>query len=288
MASLFRDNALDAGLLQLRPVLFTVAYKMTRSRVQSEDIVHDVLLDFVTRQPGQVEDERKYLAKAVIYKCLDFLRRKSSKVYVGIDLPEPVADEWLLTEIRHDISFGVVVILQELNPVERACFVLRECFDFQYHELAQLLDLTQDNCRQIVHRAKAKISGFSGETRRTQQAKSFEQLFLAACESGDLAAITRYLKQEVVLYADGGGKAKAALNPLRTKELVLKYLAGIHSKYGNLLRYHLVAVNGQQAILSVLKETNQPDSLVVFGGNEEGIDAIYVVRNPDKLRAFAT
>jgi RNA polymerase sigma-70 factor (ECF subfamily) len=287
MASLFRDNHLEAGLLQLRPILFTVAYKMTKSRMQSEDIVHDVLLDFVTRRPAHVEDEKKYLAKSVIYKCLDFLRKKSAEPYVGTDLPEPVADEWLLAEIKHDISFGVMVILQELNPVERACFVLRECFDFAYHELAQLLGLTQDNCRQIVHRAKEKVSNFSRRTRKTEQAQRFEQLFLAACETGDLSSITRFLKDEVVLYSDGGGKVKTALNPLHTKAVVLKYLAGIRDKYGAYFYYRLVLVNGQAAILAVLKETNQPDSLVVLGGNEAGIDAIYVVRNPDKLRAFA-
>ena len=284
---MFRDNHLDAGLLKLRPILFTVAYKMTKSRMQSEDIVHDVLLDFVTRRPAQVEDEKKYLAKSVIYKCLDFLRKKTDQPYVGIDLPEPVTDGWLLAEIRHDISFGVVIILQELNPVERACFVLRECFDFSYQELAQLLDLTQENCRQIVHRAKAKIVGHSGQPRKTERTDHFERIFLAACETGDLASLTRYLKEEAVLYADGCGKVKTALNPLRTKDTVLKYLAGIHSKYGSYFCYRLVSVNGQAAILTMLKETNQPDSLVVLGGNEAGIDTIYVVRNPEKLRAFA-
>jgi RNA polymerase sigma-70 factor, ECF subfamily len=271
-------------IYQLRPLLFTVAYKMTKSVFTSEDIVHDVLLNFEERKPEGIADVQKYLVKSVIYQCLDVLRRDANRSYIGINLPEPLTDPLLLSDIRHDISFGVIILLQQLNPLERACFVLKECFDYEYAELAEILDRSEENCRQLLHRAKEKMKEKKLRQHAAHNAGFFARLFLEASHSGNLSELISYMKNDIVVYADGGGKVKTALNPIISREFVVSYFANLYRKWEGAFTCHEIKCNGQDAIVLIEKDSGAVNSLIVMEG-EETISSIYLIRNPDKLIA---
>jgi len=198
----------------LRPHLFAVAYKMTKSVADAEDIVQDLFLRFASQEDGAIRDPEAYWVKAAMNRCLDLLEKKSRVTYIGPDLPEPLYRERFDEVRQHDVSYALLLLLQKLNPVERAVFILRETLDYGYDEIAGILGLQVANSRQLFHRAKEKIT--SDQVRHTPSQHERNQLVDAFISGigGEVESLLSYLKDDIVIYSDGGGKVSAAVKPI--------------------------------------------------------------------------
>ena len=219
--------------------------------------------------------------------CLDYL--KSAQVqresYPGTWLPEPIytgGSPASLVSEQESISMAFMVVLESLTPVERAVFLLRDVFDYGYDEIAQTVEKTPDNCRQIYHRAKRYLM-----ERRPRFDTSMEDqqkliaTFRQAVEGGDIDKLTQLLAEDAVLYSDGGGKVNAAKLPVRGRELLAQFLVNIHRMYGTNARVQIDEVNGEAALIAWQDE--QVASVFTFSMEAGVISTIRVVVNPQKL-----
>lgn len=266
-----------------RPKLFAVAYKMTKSVADAEDIVQDLFLRY-SQAPEGVHNPEAYWVKACMNRCLDLLEKKSRLAYVGSDLPEPLHPTRFDALRQHDVSYALLLLLQKLNPVERAVFLLRETLDYGYPEIADMLDLGEANCRQLLHRAKEKIS--TGTIRRVptpEERRSLVDAFVSGA-AGNVDELLAYLKEDIVIYADGGGKVAAATKPIVGAAHVAAYLHGLQQKFGHAVDWEVSSVNGEAAVLFRRKDDGVVDTVLLLDVTDEGIGAMYVIRNPDKLR----
>src|SRR5476649_444212 len=205
-----------------RPALFAVAYRMLGSATDAEDVVQDAWLRFDSAQPSDLRSARAYLTTIVTRLCLDRLKsaRATREEYVGPWLPEPV-----VTDVRHEperslalaesVTLAFMVLLETLSPEERAVFLLREVFDYEYAEIAAMLDTTPANARQLFHRATARIA--DRRPRFHEAADEKRRLvarFVSALRDGDAGALTSVLAEDVGFLSDGGGKVPAARRPV--------------------------------------------------------------------------
>jgi RNA polymerase sigma-70 factor (ECF subfamily) len=280
---------------QLRPYLFSVAYRMLGSATEAEDVLQDAWLR-ASAAPGETRSDRPWLTTVVTRLCLDRLKsaRASRERYTGIWLPEPVPtagapgpEETMLR--RESITLAFLVILETLTPAERAAFVLREVFDYGYGEIATILDASEAACRQWVHRAAERLrdrrSRFCSDPARQRE---IVKRFLSAVERGDLAGLQEVLSRDVVSMADGGGKAAAGLNALCGPEVVGKLFVGVWRRRAAVqanYRLEWSEANGECALLAFVEK--RLDTVFVFSTDSERITRIHVLRNPDKLAWFA-
>jgi RNA polymerase sigma-70 factor, ECF subfamily len=208
--------------------------------------------------------------------------------YVGQWLPEPLvtdpaSDPLAVIRLDESLSMAFLVLLERLTPVERAVFLLREVFDYDYGEISRMLGQSEANCRQILRRARQHISEMRPRfPASAQKQNDFLERFLEATSSGDMDGLLALLSKDVALYADGGGKAAAVPNPVYGADKVSRGIIGGLKKFvpDNLLR-RIVQVNGQPGVVSYLD--GRPFSVVTLEVGEYGIRAIYVVTNPEKL-----
>jgi RNA polymerase sigma-70 factor (TIGR02957 family) len=275
-----------------RPLLFSIAYRMLGSASDAEDVLQDAWLRY--RDAEEVRAPRAFAATIVTRLCLDRLKsaRAQREEYVGPWLPEPVLTSEqegpeVALQRSESVTLAFLVLLEALSPEERAVFILKEAFDYAHAAIAQMLEITPENARQIFHRAKARLKAgrprFSGtpESRR-----AVAEQFAAAFKAGDAGTLARLLAQDVGLWSDGGGKVPAARRPLIGREEVLNFVTGLHRigvNTGVLDRYAFAVdeVNGEPAILqSIGGRLDAVYVLSVVGG---AIEAIRAVRNPDKL-----
>lgn len=267
-----------------RPLLFATTYKMTKSVSDTEDILQDVLADFLNKDVKAITSVKSYLAKSVINRSLTSIDKKKQTHYTGIDLPEPFTEFKYEPVSQYDVSYGLLILLQKLTPQERAVFILRESFDYDNAEIAEALELSPDNCRQLLHRAKEKIE--TGKVRfKTSAAdnQAFSDAFMQASASGDIAKFIGLLKKDMVIYSDGGGKVAAAINPIYGLENCMKFLSGMNSKRGHELAFNTRSINGHPGIVFYQKETGVTDSVVILAVEDDAVSAMYIIRNPDKF-----
>jgi RNA polymerase sigma-70 factor (ECF subfamily) len=276
-----------------RPLLLSIAYRMTGSMSEAEDIVQEAYLRFSTRSGHAIRSLKSYLSTTVTRLCLDYLKsaRVEREHYIGPWLPEPILtlDTNLLPgeapELRESISMAFLVLLETLTPPERAVFLLHEVFDYSFPEIAEIIGKSVTNCRQIFHRAKGHLASQRPrfEPSPVQQRKLLMR-FLAACQSGDLAALTEMLAQDVTAWADGGGKATAALRPLLGLDVVARYCLGIlyklSNRYADSFTITVEEVNGSPALLVWIEK--RLAFLFTFAGSEK-LQRIWIIRNPEKL-----
>src|SRR5207244_19870 len=222
-----------------RPLLFSIAYRMLGSVMDAEDLVQDAYLRWQEAPEAEVRSPHAYLATIVTRLAINHLRsaRAKREAYVGPWLPEPLvtdqaADPSTAVELAESLSMAFLVLLERLSPIERAVFLLHEVFDFEYAEIARIVDKTEANCRQLLARARKRM----GESRaRFQadpaQAKRLTQRFTEASVAGDLDGLLAVLAEDITLWADGGGKAKgAALKPVYGAASVARFVLGIMSR----------------------------------------------------------
>jgi len=289
----------EAGVAGYRPLLFSIAYGMTGSVGDAEDIVQDAFLGVTrARQAGTViVDPKAYLTTAVTRLGINYLSsaRVRRETYVGDWLPEPVvvpADEpgpAEHAELADSLSMAFLVLLETLSPVERAVFMLREVFGYDYPAVARITGKTQVNCRQIFARARQRIAAGGrapdGVPAPAQRAAGEElaRRFFEAAAGGDMDALLGMLAPDVVLQGDGGGKAQALGKPVAGRQRVLRLLGGLFRRgmaLGASLR--LAWVNGQPGAVTYDAEGRVVNvfALDIADGT---VRAIRSVVNPDKL-----
>ncbi|MFN7119495.1 MAG: sigma-70 family RNA polymerase sigma factor [Saprospiraceae bacterium] len=272
---------------QYQSLLFSIAYQMTGEVVASEDIVQEVLTNLIIQQSESITYPKAYLAKAVTNRSLNYLveakRRRES--YKGTWLPEPVIENaHRQVEAQLDLSYSFMLLLEKLTPTERAIFLLKESFEFDYQEIATALDINEANARQLYHRAKEKI----GQPKKrfvssTQHQQALLEAFTQASISGDLDTFIQLLKEDIVIYSDGGGKVLAAINPLFGKLVAEKFYRGLANK--NLLQLEVkpVMVNGSPALATYRRADQQLDAITIIETENEGVARLFIIRNPEKL-----
>ena len=283
-----------------RPLLFSIAYGMTGSVGDAEDIVQDAFLGMTkARQAGTViADPKAYLTTSVTRLGINHLRsaRVRRETYVGDWLPEPVvvpADEpgpAEHAELADSLSMAFLVLLEALSPVERAVFMLREVFGYDYQAVARVTGKTEVNCRQIFARARQRIlagaqaAGGLPEPARRAESEELARRFFDAAAGGDMDALLGMLAPDVVMHGDGGGKAQALAQPLAGRERVIRLLGGLFRR-GNFLgaTLRLAWVNGQPGAVTY---DGQGRVVNVFALDiaDGVVQAIRSVVNPDKLR----
>lgn len=270
---------------QYSSTLFAVAYKMTKNAMDAEDILQEVFLAYSRQDAAAIQHTENYLVKAVMHRCFSLLEARKKTVYPGIDLPSPIFQERFSYIHDQDISFALLILLQTLNPSERAVFILRETLSYNYEEIAVILDLTPDHCRQLFHRAKEKIA--AGKIRYTPegpQRNALFQAFMEACSGGDVARLMTCLKEDITIYSDGGGKAAAARVPVTGRTTATAFLLGIYTKRDQELRYEVADINGEPGVICYDVATGAVDTIMLLSMDTTGIHTVYLVRNPDKLR----
>lgn len=275
-----------------RARLFGLAYRLLGEAAEAEDVVQDAFLRWDSSD--QVDIPQAWLTKVVTNLCLNRLTsaRARRERYVGPWLPEPVftPDSELgpleTVEQRDSLSLGVLVLLERLTPPERAAFVLREAFGYSHGDIAEILDVEEAHARQLHRRARAHV----GEPRRRftaspEHQKKIVEQFLAATVNGDVAGLERLLAEDVVSWADGGGRAMAARRPLIGRTTVVRLLGGL-SRHPMAARMEMSVelVNGDPAI--VAREGDVLNSIVVPEVSDGRITLLRTIANPDKL-AFA-
>lgn len=277
---------------QYRSGLFALAYRMTGSVMDAEDIVQDAFLAYAQRTNQEpVENERAYLYKIVTNRCLDLLRSSAKKreLYVGPWLPEPLLGEWTedfdpseLYLRRETITTAYLLLLQQLNAVERAVFVLRELFGYSYEEIADMVGKSSSNCRQIFHRAQKSMRFEPGRMPTVSVAESYIAQFAQAVAQGNSEKLLELVSENVVMLSDGGGKMKAAQIPVVGFAKVIGLLRSLLSMYEGKFTYSFQHVNGLPGMRFTID--GQYPYLYSFAIEDQRIQAIYVVANPDKLR----
>jgi RNA polymerase sigma-70 factor (ECF subfamily) len=270
-----------------RPLLFSIAYRMTGSASEAEDIVQDSYLRYQATEPGEIRSLKSYLSTIVTRLSLDHLKsaRVQREQYIGPWLPEPLltGDSALQSvEQRESIATAFLVLLETLSPHERAVFLLREVFEYEHAEIAEMLGLSAANCRQLFHRAQTRLAE---RRRRFEPAREVQQRllarFLQACRQGDIAALTETLAEDVVSWSDGGGKVSAARQPVFGRENVIRLVIGLLRKAPTDLRVEVAEVNGRLAIL--LFAGARLWYVCSFEIVNDRIQALQAVLNPDKL-----
>ncbi|SFJ41052.1 RNA polymerase sigma-70 factor, ECF subfamily [Paenibacillus sp. UNC496MF] len=277
-----------------KSLLFTLAYQLTGSVSDAEDVVQDVFLKIYDVPPEKLAEPKAYLCKMVTNRCRDLHKsaRKKREQYVGEWLPEPFLtspdDSMESAVVRDDLlSYAMIVLLERLSPSERAVFVLREALGFDYQEIAGLVDKSEPNCRKLFSRARAKMGIDQEELVRPESESAgseWVQGFLAALKQGNLNEVLSMLSQEVELVTDGGGKASVIPRPIATRRRVAAFLLGPLRQIATLagqLSIELVQLNGQPGL--ILRSDEGTRSAVLFHVEGDAIRNFYIVRNPDKL-----
>ncbi|WP_163100234.1 RNA polymerase sigma-70 factor [Peribacillus alkalitolerans] len=272
-----------------RPLLFSIAYRILGTVTDAEDIVQDVFLQASGMELEKVENKKAYLSKMVTNRCLDHLKsaRVKREVYTGPWLPEPLIyqDNDPISEVMKGevISIAVLFLLEKLNPIERAVFILREVLEYDYTVISEIVGRNEANCRKIFSRVKTKIPGMDVESTNIDEGKEdIVQNLVAAIHEGNLQKLENWLSNDVILYTDGGGKVTAAIKPVQSRKLVFRFFTLLLEHFSKVpITIELVNVNGEAGILFI--EPNHLKTVVSFKLEHEQIKEIYIMRNPDKL-----
>ena len=282
----------DDPLAPYRGRLLGLAYRMLGSRSDAEDVVQDAYIRFAGAH--DIHNPEAFLVTIVTRLCLDRLKsaKAQREVYVGPWLPEPVFDAQDLsagsaTELADDLSFALLLALDRLSPMERAAFLLHDVFGVALNDVAGTLDRAAAAVRQLASRARRHVQEAKPRYAVEQaEAERITRAFFAAVRDGDVASLRTLLAEDVVLRADGGGKVLAFHNPIHGIAKMLRLFAGIARKYASrpeLLR--LATIDGLPGYVSIDRgDFLQTTALEVREGR---IAAIYITRNPDKLRHVA-
>ena len=274
-----------------RSYLFAIAYRLLGTVGDAEDQVQEAFLRWSADPAREVRSPRAYLATIVVRLCIDELRsaRARREVYVGPWLPEPLftADRPDLTQtfiLRESLSIAFLYMLERLSPLERAVFVLREVFDYDYAEIAHMVAKSPANCRQVFHRARGRLGEESRFSATHEQQERLTQQFLDASATGDVQHLVALLTEDVVSISDGGGKVAAAIRPIVSRDRVIRGLLGNALKNAYDAAW-IEEVNGQPAIVATRQGVLA--GIVVLELREDQIGRLYGIGNPDKLQAIA-
>lgn len=276
-----------------RSLLFSIAYRMLGSATDAEDMLQETYLRWQQMAADEIRSPRAMLVTIISRLCINHLQsaRVQREEYFGQWLPEPLqtapaADAPGLEQIDESLSMAFLVLLERLNPVERATLLLHDVFDYDYLDIAAILGRNEAACRQILSRARQRLK--EDRPRFTASAEESERLmrrFSDATSSGDLQGLLALLSNDIVLYADGGGKAAAVPNIIRTPQRVAALIFGAQKKFrpeGEVRR--IVQINGQPGVVGYID--GRARSALTIDVEDGLIARIYIVTNPEKLRAL--
>ncbi len=275
----------------LRPYLFSVAYRMLGSVADAEDMLQEAYLRWQKSAADEIRSLRSFLVTIVTRLCIDRLRsmKTTREEYIGPWLPEPLVTDSPTPEeqsqLADSLSFAFLVLLESLSPVERAVFLLREVFGFEFSEIGSVVEKSEANSRQIFSRARQHLADRRDRfvVERKNQRRIFEE-FLHACQSGDLEQLLKLLADDATLYSDGGGKVTAARRPIQSADHVARFLVGIIKKAPADLEMRPALINGSPGV--VVESQSHTYNVLTIDVTDERISAVYIVNNPDKLRSL--
>jgi RNA polymerase sigma-70 factor, ECF subfamily len=278
----------------LRPLLFTIAYEILGSATEADDVLQDSYLRWADVDLSVVQDTKSYLAQLVTRQALNTLRADARRreEYVGPWLPEPLLlddqDPSADVVLAESVSMAMLVLLETLSPDERAVFVLREVFGFDYGEIAEAVGKPAPTVRQVAHRAREHVRARRKRFDALDPDRNAEitAQFLATAASGDVEALMTMLAPDATWMADSGGKVSAARRPVIGAERVARAIAGLMRKAGATLNVEMVTCNSAPAVLLYLGE--HLEGVITLEIADDKITNFYVMRNPDKLAALAT
>ncbi|MGG1664324.1 RNA polymerase sigma factor SigJ [Brevibacillus sp. NRS-1366] len=284
---------------QYRPLLFSIAYRMLGLAQDAEDVIQDVFVVLQQHNSGEIANMKAYLCKLVTNRCLNEIKssRKTKTTYIGPWLPEPIvtASEGNPAEalaLQDDIAYAYLVVMQRLTSVERAVFVLRETLGFTFEEIGEMIGKSTVNCRQLFSRSKRKLDVQKNDAGvpiapLKPEAEALSASFSAAFRVGDIASIVELLSENTILLTDGGGKVKAAVNPIYGRDRVRDLLAFSISRYLRDGVIRSVSVNGRNSFMVI--HAGKPYAVYALGFTPDGsaISRVYVMMNPDKLHNAA-
>ncbi|MER7565025.1 RNA polymerase sigma-70 factor [Streptomyces sp. NPDC048523] len=279
-----------------RPVLLGVAYRMLGRVADAEDVVQEAWLRWSAADRSEVREPRAYLVRVTTRLAIDRLRQVKARgeTYVGPWLPEPyvtdfgdtVPDTAEQAVLADSVSLAVLVVMESLSPLERAVFVLREAFGYPYADIAAMLDRAEPAVRQLAGRARRHV-----DERRPRydvdpaRRRALTERFLAAAGGGDLEGLMSLLAPDVRLVGDSGGKAKAPLRVLESADHVGRFIVGVANRGVPDFGWRFLELNGGPAVLVL--SGGKPDSVFQLDILDGRIQSVYIIRNPDKLRALS-
>ena len=293
-ANIAVDERLNA-FLQHRSLLLSIAYRMVGTLADAEDMLQDTFLRWQQASDVNVQSPKAFLITVITRLCINHLQsaRVQREQYVGEWLPEPVvtlpgSDPSSLPQVDESISLAFLVLLERLSPIERAVFLLREVFDYDYSEIAGIVGRNEANCRQIFRRSRQHIKEMRPRFDASQELK--EKLlreFLEATSGGDMNGLLQLFSQDVTVHTDGGGKASALQKPVFGRENTARLMISGNRKF-----------RPQNSIIEIVQVNGQPGLAIYLDGRVETIMSVdvvnnrirnvYILRNPDKLQNVPT
>ncbi|MER7818225.1 RNA polymerase sigma-70 factor [Streptomyces sp. NPDC096153] len=275
--------------LAARPQLFGIAYRVLGSAAEAEDIVQEAWLRWQNADRTDVVEPAAFLATITTRLAINAAQsaRVRRESYVGPWLPEPVdtsADPQVGAERAEAVELAVLFLLEKLNPVERAAYVLREAFDYPYKQLADVLETSEANARQLVSRARRHLAAERREPVSPADHRRLLEVFLTAAQTGDLSTLEDVLASDVVSYSDGGGVRQASRIPVVGRPHVSKYVAAFAPRFWPGAEVRWVEANGLPAVL--VSSDGNAFALLSVDVSADGIEQIMWVMNPAKLSPF--
>ena len=276
---------------QQRGLLFSIAYRMLGTVSDAEDMLQEAYLRWCKTDPNTVQSPKSFLCSVITRLCIDELRTAKAKreEYIGEWLPEPMLTDPSpqpseQIEMAESLSLAFLQLLERLSPTERAAYLLHQVFDYDYAEIANMLEASQATCRQWVKRAKdhltqPKVRFDASSTERQAVMTQFVQ----ACQSGDMAGLINLLAIDIVSYADGGGKVRgASLRPVEGARHVAQLIFGLLKRAPAAYMPQFAQVNGEPAVINLIGQ--RVFNVMVFHIVDQRIQNIYSIINPDKLK----
>lgn len=273
---------------QHRPLLFSLAYDILGDVQEAEDIVQDIFETWFSKE-RDVQHPKAYLSRAVVNKSIDRLEalKKERELYKGPWLPVPVVSEIADPadkQVADPLPYALLNLLEKLNPVERAAFVLRHAFDYPYHEISDMFDIPEENARQLVHRAQDKLQRPRVRYEATvEDRQRLLNAFLEASAKRDATALKEILHNDAIMYTDGGGKVSAAVVPVRGSEKIINFVLNVLKGLKDVFEMKPVIVNGSAGVVLINKTTGTTDTICTLETEGDRITGLYFVRNPEKI-----
>ncbi|SEN89266.1 RNA polymerase sigma-70 factor [Actinacidiphila rubida] len=274
-----------------RSQLFGIAYRILGSVAEAEDIVQDAWLRWQKTDRADIREPAAFLATMTTRLAINTAQsaRVRRETYIGPWLPEPVdtsLDPQLGAERAEALEMAVLFLLEKLNPVERAAYVLRQAFDYPYKQIADILDSSEANARQLVSRARKHLAAEHREPATPAAHRRLLEVFLEAAKTGNMPVLEDVLAEDAVSYTDGNGARNAAKSPVFGSESIAGFLAAFAPRFWPGTETRWIEANGRPAAL--VSSHGKPVVLLSVEVSERGIERAMWIMNPDKLSRLAT
>ncbi|MBS0205428.1 MAG: RNA polymerase sigma-70 factor [Planctomycetes bacterium] len=272
----------------LRPELQRLAYRMLGTLSDADDVMQESYLRWISADRTTVQSARAYISSIVTRLCIDQRRAIETRkeTYIGPWLPEPIVEAESMSgepvEVAESVSLALMHVLETLTPVERAAYLLRKVFDYDYAEISEILGKSEANCRQLVSRSESHVLAERPRFEAgPEDVQRISNQFLHACSTGDLGGLVNLLSEDVVIYSDGGGKVTAALRPLEGIDRASRFLLGLFKKAGPTVEIVPIRVNGQAGYAAF--DAGRLVTVWTMDIADNRIRRCFLIRNPDKL-----